>query len=121
MKKGYEKEKAGEVYNILNISKDDAESIINLLKDYVTLKLGNGKEIQMPKLNLAMLSNNLPDDIRMEISHKINQNTIQNLQISSAVSRITGEPALAQTGHEMLQAELNALAVGGSQLNKQAL
>ena len=115
-----EKEKAGEVYNILNISKDDAESIINLLKDYVTLKLGNGKEIQMPKLNLAMLSDNLPEDIRMEISHKINQNTIQNLQISSAVSRITGAPALAQTGHELLRAELNALAVGGSQLNKQA-
>jgi flagellar assembly factor FliW len=32
-----------QVYNIVNISKDDAESIINLLKDYVTVDLGNGK------------------------------------------------------------------------------
>ena len=54
---------AGDVYNLLNISKDDEESIINLLKDYVTLKLGNGREIQIPKLNLAVLSSNLPDHI----------------------------------------------------------
>ena len=39
----------------VNLSKDDAESIINLLKDYVTLQLGNGKEIQIPKLNLEVL------------------------------------------------------------------
>ena len=63
-----DKTSTGEVYNILNISKDDEESIINLLKDYVTLKLGNGKEIQIPKLNLAVLSSNLPDHIQFEIS-----------------------------------------------------
>ena len=39
----------------VNLSKDDAESIINLLKDYVTLQLGNGKQIQIPKLNLELL------------------------------------------------------------------
>ena len=60
-----EKERTGEIYNIGNISKDDAESIINMLRDYVTLKLGNGNEIKMPKLNLDMLPNNFPEDIKM--------------------------------------------------------
>lgn len=50
----------GEHYNIVNISKDDAESIINLLKDYVTVDLGNGRQIKIPKLNLALLPNNFP-------------------------------------------------------------
>ena len=40
----------------MNISKDDAESLIGLFKDfgkdYITLKLGNGKELKIPKLNL---------------------------------------------------------------------
>lgn len=37
-------EMATDVYNFVNISKDDALEIINMLKeDYVTLKLGNGK------------------------------------------------------------------------------
>lgn len=45
-------DQATDIYNFVNISKDDAESIINLLKDYVTLKLGNGNEIKIPKLNL---------------------------------------------------------------------
>lgn len=32
------------MYNFVNISKDDALEIINMLKDeFVTLKLGNGK------------------------------------------------------------------------------
>lgn len=52
----------GEVYNI-NISRDDAESIINLLKDYVTLKLGNGREMKIPRLNLAALPNIFPPQI----------------------------------------------------------
>ena len=39
-------EMATDVYNFVNISKDDALEIINMLKeDYVTLKLGNGKQI----------------------------------------------------------------------------
>ena len=45
-----------DVYNFVNISKDDAESLIGLFKDfgkdYVTLNLGNGKELKIPKLNL---------------------------------------------------------------------
>lgn len=48
------------MYNFVNLSKDDAEEIIDLLKDYVTLQLGNGKEIQIPKLNLEVLQNNFP-------------------------------------------------------------
>ena len=34
-----------QLYNIVNISKDDAESIMNLLRDYVTVNLGQGKLI----------------------------------------------------------------------------
>lgn len=49
-----------QTYNIVNISKDDAESIINLLRDYVTVDIGNGKQIKIPKLNLALLPNNFP-------------------------------------------------------------
>jgi hypothetical protein len=30
-------------YNIVNISKDDALSIINLFREYVTIQLANGK------------------------------------------------------------------------------
>lgn len=32
-----DKNNYGEIYNIVNISKDDAESIINLLRDYVVV------------------------------------------------------------------------------------
>jgi len=50
-------------YNIVNISKDDAESIINLLRDYVTLDLGNGRILKIPKLNLEFLPSNFPMEI----------------------------------------------------------
>ena len=78
------KERTGEIYNIGNISKDDAESIINMLKDYVTLKIGNGKELKMPKLNLEMLPNNFPEDLKSKISAKLNE----GFQMPSAVSGI---------------------------------
>jgi dissimilatory sulfite reductase (desulfoviridin) alpha/beta subunit len=51
-----------QIYNIVNISKDDAESIINLLKDYVTVDLGNGRQIKIPRLNLALLPSNFPQE-----------------------------------------------------------
>jgi len=57
-----EEPKPQQTYNIVNISKDDAESIINLLKDYVTVDLGNGKQIKIPKLNLALLPNIFPQE-----------------------------------------------------------
>ena len=57
-----EETKPQQTYNIVNISKDDAESIINLLKDYVTVDLGNGKQIKIPKLNLALLPNIFPHE-----------------------------------------------------------
>lgn len=41
-----------------------------MLRDYVTLKLGNGNEIKMPKLNLDMLPNNF-EDIKNQISAKM--------------------------------------------------
>lgn len=69
---------AGEVYNI-NISRDDAESIINLLKDYFTLKLGNGREIKIPRLNLAMLPNIFPPQIHEEIKQKISDKKGKNI------------------------------------------
>ena len=51
-----------DVYNFVNISKDDAESLMGLFKDfgkdYVTLKLGNGRDIKIPKLNLGELQGN---------------------------------------------------------------
>lgn len=43
-----------------------------MLRDYVTLKLGNGKELRMPKLNLEMLPNNFPEDLKNQISAKLN-------------------------------------------------
>jgi hypothetical protein len=35
-----------------------------MLKDYVTLKMANGKEVRMPKLNLEMLPCNFPEDLK---------------------------------------------------------
>jgi hypothetical protein len=52
-------ENTGQMYNI-NISKDDAESIINLLRENITLKLSNGREIEIPRLNLDFLPSNFP-------------------------------------------------------------
>lgn len=53
-----------DVYNFVNISKDDAESLMGLFKDFgrnhVTLNLGNGKELKIPKLNLEQLQTNFP-------------------------------------------------------------
>ena len=58
----------GDFQNMLNFSKDDEESIINMLKDYVTIKLGNGNKMQIPKLNLVQLSIDRPEHIQFEIS-----------------------------------------------------
>jgi hypothetical protein len=56
-----------DVYNFVNISKDDAESLalMGLFKDFgekecVILKLGNGRELKIPKLNLSQLQSNFP-------------------------------------------------------------
>jgi len=67
----------GEMYNI-NISKDDAESIINLLKDYFTLHLSNGREIRIPRLNLGLLPSNFPQQIQKEIAQKISDKKSNN-------------------------------------------
>jgi hypothetical protein len=56
-----------QLYNIVNISKDDAESIMNLLRDYVTVNLGEGKQVKIPRLNLALLPSNFPQEIQQEI------------------------------------------------------
>ena len=69
----------GEMYNI-NISKDDAESIINLLKDYFTLHLSNGREIRIPRLNLGLLPHNFPQQIQQEIKQKISDKKSNNQQ-----------------------------------------
>lgn len=84
-----EKNNYGEIYNIVNISKDDAESIINLLRDYVIVQIGNGKEVKIPKLDLGVLPNDFPDDIKNEINNKINN--MQNILNPSALSELTDE------------------------------
>lgn len=84
-----DKNNYGEIYNIVNISKDDAESIINLLRDYVVVQIGNGKEIKIPKLDLGVLPNDFPNEIKNEINNKIN-----NMQYDlnpSALSELTDE------------------------------
>jgi hypothetical protein len=66
-------EQITDVYNFVNISKDDAESLMGLFKDfgkdYVTLQLGNGRELKIPKLNLEHLQNNFP-----LLHHQLNNN-----------------------------------------------
>ena len=48
---------------MVNISKDDAESIINLLKDFVAVNIGKGKIVKIPKLNLNLLPQNFPQEV----------------------------------------------------------
>lgn len=36
---------------------------MNLLRDYVTVDLGQGKQVKIPRLNLALLPSNFPQEI----------------------------------------------------------
>ena len=73
-----EKNNYGEIYNI-----------VNLLRDYVIVQIGNGKEVKIPKLDLGVLPNDFPDDIKNEINNKINN--MQNILNPSALSELTDE------------------------------
>ena len=42
-----------------------------LLKDYVTVKLGNGNEIKMPRLNLGVLPGNFPEEVKNQLSAQL--------------------------------------------------
>lgn len=82
-----DKERTGEILNIGNISKDDAESIINMLRDYVTIKLGNGNEVKMPKLNLDVLPGNFPEEVKNQLSAQLAQiQSVSDLQVVSEIS-----------------------------------
>ena len=66
-------ERTGEIFNIGSISQDDAESIINMLKDHVTVKLGNGNEIKIPKLNLDVLPGAFPEEVKNQLGAQLAQ------------------------------------------------
>jgi hypothetical protein len=80
-------ERTGEIFNIGSISQDDAESIINMLKDHVTVKLGNGNEIKIPKLNLDVLPGAFPEEVKNQLGAQLAQ--LQSVSENQVVSEIS--------------------------------